>query len=43
MPNIKSTLIRFEQGKPESYKIYTDHIQAYLEREYDLHITAGRA
>jgi sodium/potassium-transporting ATPase subunit beta len=32
MPDVDSTLIRFEQGKPSSYKIYTDHIQAFLEQ-----------
>jgi sodium/potassium-transporting ATPase subunit beta len=30
MPNYRTTLIRFEQGKPASYKIFSDHIQAYL-------------
>lgn len=32
MPDVDSTLIRFEQGKPSSYKMYTDHIQAFLEQ-----------
>jgi len=32
MPDIDSTLIRFEQGKASSYKIYTDHIQAFLQQ-----------
>jgi len=32
MPDVDSTLIRFEQGNPSSYKIYTDHIQAFLEQ-----------
>lgn len=30
MPDHRTTLIRFEQGKPSSYKPYADHIQAYL-------------
>ena len=33
MPDVDSTLIRFEQGKASSYKMYTDHIQAFLERK----------
>lgn len=32
MPDQRTTLIRFEQGKPSSYKPYADHIQAYLEQ-----------
>ena len=34
MPDITSNLIRFEQGKEESYRIYADNIQAYLDRMY---------
>lgn len=34
MPDVTTTLVRFEQGKPESYKVFTDHIQSYLDREY---------
>lgn len=30
-PDIETTLIRFEQGKPESYGVYTKHIHAYLD------------
>jgi len=30
MPNFRTTLIRFEQGKPASYKPFSDHIQAIL-------------
>lgn len=30
MPNYKTSLIRFVQGQPSSYKPYADHIQAYL-------------
>jgi len=30
MPNFRTTLIRFEQGKPASYKIFSDHIMAYV-------------
>jgi sodium/potassium-transporting ATPase subunit beta len=30
MPNFRTTLIRFEQGKPASYKPFSDHIQAVL-------------
>ena len=37
MPDYESTLIRFEQGKPSSYKAYTDHIQAFLQRKYTEH------
>ncbi|CAH1781968.1 unnamed protein product [Owenia fusiformis] len=32
MPDFETTLIRFEQGKPSSYKLYTDHIQAFLDQ-----------
>ncbi len=30
-PQYQSTLIRFVQGRPSSYKMYTDHIQAFLD------------
>lgn len=30
MPDYRTTLIRFEQGKPASYKPYSDHIRGYL-------------
>ena len=33
MPDQWTKLIRFEQGIPSTYKIYTDHIQAFLDRE----------
>ena len=32
MPDMESNLVRFIQGKPETYKQYTDHIQAFLWR-----------
>ncbi|CAH1782013.1 unnamed protein product [Owenia fusiformis] len=32
MPNPESTLIKFEQGRPSSYKPYTDHINSFLEQ-----------
>lgn len=35
MPNIESTLIRFKQGLKEEYKVYTDHIDNYLEELYN--------
>ncbi|XP_013412380.1 sodium/potassium-transporting ATPase subunit beta [Lingula anatina] len=34
IPDIRTTLIRFEQGKPSTYKAYVDHIQATL-RDYE--------
>ena len=34
-PDYRSTLIRFVQGRPSSYKKYTDHIQAFLEMYED--------
>ena len=33
MPDRWTKLIRFEQGIPSTYKIYTDHIQAFLDRK----------
>lgn len=30
VPDFQTTLIRFQQGKPQTYKAYTDHIQAFL-------------
>lgn len=30
IPDSRTTLVRFEQGKPSSYKPFADHIQAYL-------------
>ena len=34
MPDIESNLVRFIQGKPETYKPFTDHVQAFLERKF---------
>ena len=34
LPQYDTTLIRFQQGKPSSYKPYTDHLQAFLLRMY---------
>lgn len=31
VPEYQSTLVRFVQGRPSSYKRYTDHIQAYVD------------
>ena len=33
-PDFERTLIRFEQGKPESYNAYTEHLQTYLQSKY---------
>jgi len=30
-PDVETTLIRFEQGKPESYEVYTDGLRSALE------------
>ena len=30
VPDFESSLIRFEQGKPHSYKPFTDHMQTLL-------------
>ena len=38
MPDIESNLVRFIQGKPETYKPFTDHVQAFLERKF---VSAG--
>lgn len=32
MPDYESALIHFEQGKPSSYKIFTDNIRAFLDQ-----------
>ena len=32
MPDMETVLVRFEQGKPSTYKMYTDHIQAFLDQ-----------
>jgi len=32
MPDYESTLIHFEQGKPSSYKVYTDNIRAFVDQ-----------
>ncbi len=42
MPDQWTKLIRFEQGSRSSYKIFMDHIQAYLDRKYDLHTRKGK-
>ena len=34
LPDIKTPLIRFEQGVRSTYKIYTDNIQAFIDRKY---------
>ena len=34
MPDVWTKLIRFEQGIRSTYKIYTDHIQAFLDRKF---------
>lgn len=31
-PDIEATLIRFKQGDAASYKVYTDHLQAFLDQ-----------
>ena len=33
LPDLETTLIRFVQGSPSSYKIHQDHIQAFLDRK----------
>ena len=30
MPDYRTTLVRFEQGKPSSYKPFTDHLQSFM-------------
>ena len=30
LPDFETTLITFQANKPETYKIYTDHVQAFL-------------
>ena len=42
MPDRWTKLIRFEQGIPSTYKIYTDHIQAFLDRKYSTLILISR-
>ncbi|KAI0228080.1 Sodium/potassium-transporting ATPase subunit beta-2 [Lamellibrachia satsuma] len=32
VPSVDTNLVRFIQGMPSSYKLYTDHIQAYLDQ-----------
>lgn len=35
-PDLKTTLVRFIQGDPSSYKVHLDHIQTFLERKFYL-------
>ncbi|XP_067947956.1 sodium/potassium-transporting ATPase subunit beta-2-like [Watersipora subatra] len=41
LPQFDTTLIRFQQGKPSSYKPYTDHLESYL-MQYENNLYQGR-
>lgn len=36
MPLFDSTMIRFSQGKPSSYRPYTDHLEAFMKSKSSL-------
>lgn len=34
MPDVESTLVKFQQGEPKTYEKYINHIQDFIDGEY---------